>query len=301
MRKVSISGLQSSCGEIGAIETAAAIGADAIDFNICSKDYDYRNEKSIYSKSDDEIVEHFDKIYRRARECGIEICMTHGRISTFKNIPENDEAVLKNARIDCLATKALHAPYCVMHGVTTCNFAPDTPAEFMHDLNYSFFSQALAFAKQYGVQIATETFGDAPNFGCCDFFGNVSEFKRFYDRVQSECEYADSLVMCMDTGHCNKAMRFNNNPTPANAIRALGSDIKCLHLNDNDSFLDQHRMPMMGIIDWDDVFAALDEIGYNGVYNMELSLKRLGAGFEREYAAFAVKHLKFVLKERYGE
>ena len=201
MRKVSISigCFQSKHGDERAIEIAKNVGVDAIDFNLAHKSFDYRNESSVYAKSDDEIFEYFASLRKKVEDLGMEVCMTHGRISTFKNIPENDEAVLKNARLDCLATKALGAPFCVMHGVTTCNFSPDTPAEFMHDLNYSFFSQALAFAKQYGVKIATETFGDAPNFGCCDFFGNTSEFKKFYDRVQRDCEYADSLVMCMDT------------------------------------------------------------------------------------------------------
>ena len=303
MKKVSISiaHFQAKYGDIAAVELAARLGADAIDFNLTSKRYDYRSAASIYSKSDDEIYAYFEAIYNRARELGVEICQTHGRISTFKNIPENDAAVLENARRDCLATKALRAPYCVMHGVTTCNFTPDTPAEFMHELNYSFFSQALKFAEEYDVFIATETFGDATNHGCCDFFGNAVEFKKFFDRARAECEYGHRLLMCADTGHSNKAMRFNNNPNPADVIRMLGSDVKCLHLNDNDTFTDQHKMPGMGTIDWNDVFCALDEIGYNGVYNMELAMKFLGVDFAEEYAAFAIKYMKFMLKERYGE
>ena len=302
MKKVSfsISFLQREYGDVEAIAVAKKLGADAVDFNLCNPRYDYRKSDSVYALSDDGIYDYFSRVKEKADEVGIEIYMTHGRISTFKNISENDAAVLENARRDCLATKALGAKYCVMHGVTTCNFAPDTPPKFMHDLNYSFFSQALKFANEYGIQIATETFGDAPNFGCCDFFGNAVEFKKFYDRVQRECEYASSLVMCADTGHSNKAMRFNDNPTPANVIRMLGSDIKCLHLNDNDTFKDQHKIPGTGCIDWNDVFDALDEIGYDGVYNMELTLKSMGEGFEEEYAAFALKYLKFYLNKRYS-
>lgn len=303
MRKVGISlyPFIDKYGEAGALEAARRAGADAVDFNLSAKRCDYRKADSVYSKSDDEIYEHFNALREVASELGIEVYMTHGRLSTFKNDPENDAAVLENARRDCLATRALGAKYCVMHGVTTCNFAPDTPREFMHELNYSFFSQALRFAEENDIYIATETFGDAPNFGCCDFFGNADEFKTFFDRVRAECEYGNRLVMCVDTGHSNKAMRFNNNPTPANVIRMLGSEIKCLHLNDNDTFLDQHRMPGMGSIDWNDVFAALDEVGYNGVYNMELNLASLGKDFIDEYAAFAIKYLKNLLCLRYGD
>ena len=59
-------------------------------------------------------------------------------------------------------------------------------------------------------------------------------------------------------------------------------------------------MPGLGTIDWNDVLDALDEIGYDGVYNMELVLKMLGEGFAEEYAAFAVKYMKYLLEERYG-
>ena len=302
MRRVSISlyPFIDKYGEFGALEAAKLAGADAVDFNLSAKRCDYRKADSVYSKGDEAVYNHFHSLYEKACELGIEVCMTHGRLSTFKNDDENDTAVLENARLDCIATKALGAKYCVMHGVTTCNFAPDTSPDFMHALNYSFFSQVLKFAHENDIYIATETFGDAPNFGCCDFFGNAVEFKKFFDRVRAECEYGDRLVMCVDTGHSNKAMRFNDNPTPANVIRMLGSEIKCLHLNDNDTFLDQHRMLGMGSIDWNDVFNALDEIGYNGVYNMELNLASLGKDFVDEYGAFAIKYLKHLLNVRYG-
>ena len=124
MKKVSfsISFLQKKYGDIEAIAVAKKLGADAVDFNLCDPRYDYRKPSSVYSLSDAEICEYFSQIRNKAAEVGIEIFMTHGRISTFKNIPENDAAVLENARRDCLATKALGAEYCVMHGVTTCNF-----------------------------------------------------------------------------------------------------------------------------------------------------------------------------------
>ena len=72
-----------------------------------------------------------------------------------------------------------------------------------------------------------------------------------------------------------------------------------LHLNDNDTFTDQHKIPKTGCIDWEDVFNALDEIGYNGIYNMELNLSHFGGDFLVETAEFAVKVLKYMLKQRY--
>ena len=93
-------------------------------------------------------------------------------------------------------------------------------------------------------------------------------------------------------------MRFGE-PTPADVIRTVGDRVKVLHLNDNDTLTDQHKMPFSGTVDWDDVFDALDEIGYDGVYNMELELEFYGRELVTDTAAFAIKVLRNYLNKRY--
>ena len=88
-RKVSFStgNLQKNYSELQVLEIAKRVGADAIDLDICNKKrYDYRRADSIYSKSREEFEAHFEAIGKRAKELGIEICQTHGRISGFRNI-----------------------------------------------------------------------------------------------------------------------------------------------------------------------------------------------------------------------
>lgn len=300
-RKIGIStfSLQTLYGHESVFETAKKIGADCVDFNIPSDEFDCEKPGSIYSKTDDEIIEYFSGLKRKADEAGIEIAMTHGRISTFKNIPEWDNRVIKNARLDCLATSVLGAPVCVMHGVSNCNFPKDVDPELLRRLNYELFVSILPFARQYGIKIATETLGDAPNHGCCCLFGCTDEFIKTYNKICEEGGFGDCFVTCMDTGHTNKAMRFDNNPSPADAIRRIGKSISVLHLHDNNGLTDQHKIPLTGSIDWKDVFDALDEIGYNGVYNMEISLNCFGKGIETETAEYAVKVMRNFLNSRY--
>ena len=119
-----------------------------------------------------------------------------------------------------------------------------------------------------------------------------------YNRISAAKEYGDYFVTCADTGHSNKATRFGN-PSPADVIRLLGSSLEVLHLNDNDTFTDQHKMPFSGTIDWDDVFNALDEIGYKGVYNMELNLNCYGDDMAVDTAEFAIKTLRNYINKRY--
>ena len=294
---LSIGAFQGTYGDNDAINRLADIGITAVDFSTASKRYDYRSSSSIYSKGEAAVVEYFEKIKETADRRGVTVCQTHGRITGFTGDREHDDALIRNARVDILAAKALGAPVSVMHAVTTIHMGIDCPAEVYHRLNYDMFCRILEIAAKEDLIIATETFGDA--LGICDFFGNIDEFEESYRRV---CDkgYADHFKICVDTGHSNKAMRFGN-PTPADVIRRLGKDTVCLHLNDNDSLTDQHKIPCTGIRDWNDVFCALDEVGYNGYYNMELNLnKYFGKDFIEEEASFAVKVMKNLLKDRYG-
>ena len=300
-RKVSISTfrLQEKFGDREALAIAKRIGADAVDFNTCDAPYDFQNPQSIYSKSDEEIYEYFRGLKKYADELGVEIGQTHGRITGYKNIPEEDEAFLKNARLDCIAANALEARACIIHNVTTIFLGPDAAPELMHDVNFRMFDDILKYAKQYNVKLATETFGDSPPHGCCDFFGNIKEFTKAYDRICAEGDNAKYMSTCVDVGHSNKATKYNN-PTPADVIRILGSSISTLHLHDNDTIVDQHKMPLTGTIDWNDVFNALDEVNYDGNYNMEIVLGHFGDNLIVDEAEFAIKVMKEMLHSRYG-
>lgn len=302
-RKVSISigELQEQFGDIKALDLAKEMGADAVDFNTCGWEWDYRNPDSVYSKSDDEICSYYAGVKKHADSIGLEIGQTHGQIKGFIGKTEDDEALIKNGRIDCMAASVLGAPYVIIHSVTTIFMGPDCPSKTMHALNSDMFNRLIPFAKQYNVKIASETFGDATGLGCCDFFGNINEFIKSFNRVRAVGDNANWLTTCVDTGHSNKATRFNNNPSPADVIRMLGPNVSALHLNDNDTFTDQHKIPMTGTIDWKDVFDALDEVNYQGNYNMELNLRHFGKKFAVETAAFAVKVMRFMLDERYGK
>ncbi len=299
MKKVSIN-IGYFCkkfGEKGAIRFAKSIGADAVDFSLLC--YDESIPDNLYTRSDEEIRAHFEDLAAYAREIGIEIGQTHGRIKGFVNDPVKDDSLIRSARLDCLATKALGAKFCVMHTVTTIKMGQDAPAELMHQLNLDMYSRILPFAKQYDVIVATETFGDATGMNCIDFFGDITQFIKGYDLVaQRNPEYVDWFKVCMDTGHTNKSTRFPGNPPVGDVIRMLGDRIVVLHLNDNDTLTDQHKIPMTCTIDWKDTFKALKEIGYNGIYNMELDYNadHFGKDFDEEEAAFAVKVMRNILR-----
>lgn len=301
-RKVSLStfNLQDHFGDMRALEIAREVSCDAIDFNLYGDTYDVRNPDSIYSKPEQEFIAYFETLKAKADELGLVIAQTHGRGSIYRYNEAFNKATIENAKRDCHATRILGAPVTVFHTVSNIATGPDADKQWMRDTAFACYNTFLDFARQYGVIIATETFGDAPDYGICNQFGYADEFLESYHRIASYGDNADFFKICIDTGHSNKAYRFGN-PTAAEVIRMCGSNIACLHLNDNDTIKDQHKIPMTGTINWNDVFDALDEVGYKGYYNMELNLTNFGLSMMTETAAFAVKLMKDILNRRYSK
>ncbi len=283
-----------------AIAEAKKAGADAIDFSLDGQDL--RNENSIYGKNDDEIIAYYTDLKKFADECGIEIYQTHGRPRGLTGEKEEDAARLANLRIDLLASKCLGASICVVHNAISGEHGADPDKDFMYKLSYELFSKSLPYAKQYGVKIATETFGNTSKYNTCDFFGRLHNFTRAYKDIQALGEYKDWFSVCIDSGHTHIATHFDNPDVPE-FIRKVGSEIEisALHLHDNDSYSDQHNIPHGGTIDWIDTLSALEEVGYKGVYNVELDTRKYGRDLITDASAFGVKVMRQLLKRKFGD
>ena len=276
------------------LEILKNAGAEAIDFDIARQDY--RDENSIFSKSEDEICEYYTKIKKRADELGIEIGQTHGFFPPVKQGDDeyNNIVVAKNSRLDCMVTKILGAPICVFHPAGTHGNFTETP-ENMRENTFNYIKNTLQYAKEFGVKFALETVGSNYDLNnTIDFFGDFNEYQNLYSRVAALEEYKDNFCCCIDTGHTNMAVQFGH-PTPGDAIRKMGKNVQALHLHDNDGYRDHHSLIRMGTIDWTDVFDALYEIGYTGNYNCEGSFNAISYDFMPETAEFTVKTIKHFL------
>ncbi len=292
-KKISISFgvLQNRRGIKEALEICARAGFDAVDFNLES----FGLEKDlIYKKSDEEIVEYFKDIKKRADELGIAIGQTHGRCKVC--IPDNDEYnewVHQSSRRDLLATAALGAPACVIHSIMQLHWGKQAP-EFMHTKNKEFFDALIPYAEEYGTSVALETFGDTcPNgVRACEFFGDVYELKKQYHMLNTK-----NKALCMDTGHSHHCAKYGITDT-VEAIYYLGKDITLLHLNDNNGHSDQHLPPLLAGsesgLNWREVMKALDDIEYKGFYNFEISLSPYGNMLEDTIYYFGKYLRRFV-------
>ena len=272
-----------------ALEICKASGFDAIDFGLEI----YNIGDKIYSGSEETFVEHFGGIKKKADELGLLISQTHGRCTTY--LPDDEKSrewLHAVTERDLRATSLLGAPACVVHFINSTRWGKQ-PAALMRETSREMFDKIIPYAEKYKVKIALETFGAARIAGARvrDFFADPTEFLDQFNGMDTEYK-----TICVDTGHTHEAESFWV-PPPEEMIRILGKDISILHLHDNSGHWDDHLLPGMGNINWRAVFDSLDEVGYNGVYNFELSLAFAGSYLE-DYIRFVGQYLRRFVDNR---
>ena len=128
--------------------------------------------------------------------------------------------------------------------------------------NIRFFSALLPYAEKYNVRICLENLFQFDTRGVA-LPDTCADAKRYIAAIQHF--HSPHLIGCVDVGHACLV-----GEKPGNLIRALGHDIvHALHIHDNHAVVDDHTMPYLGKIDWEDVTKALAEIDYDGVFTLE--------------------------------
>jgi sugar phosphate isomerase/epimerase len=145
---------------------------------------------------------------------------------------------------------------------------PTTLAEYheVERVRIDSFSRACEMATAHGFTIAIENTYDAHGdetsaIGRRRFGAIIPDLHAVIDAVD-----ADNFGICLDTGHTN----LFGLPL-GEAFRQCGNRLIATHVHDNDGHADQHIEPTRGTIDWQDGVAALREIGWNGIFNLEIA------------------------------
>jgi L-ribulose-5-phosphate 3-epimerase len=71
--------------------------------------------------------------------------------------------------------------------------------------------------------------------------------------------------VCWDFGHAHLS-----GINQCQALRAIGPDLRALHVADNLGERDDHLAPYFGTIDWEPIMKTLKEIGYDGDFTFEI-------------------------------
>lgn len=226
-------------------------GFDAYDLTFCSLPSDH------YFYGEDRL-EKAKELRAYADSLGIVCNQAHAPFPSSVGDPERDEAIFASIVKSMEVASILGAKIIVVHPKQHLTHAEH--AEELFELNVEFYGRLIPYAEKLNIRIATENMWQWNNSAkaCIDSTcSRAWEFNKYIDAIGSHY-----LTGCLDLGHVGLV-----GADLCKMIRLMGGDrIEALHVHDNDKKNDSHTLPYAsdGTVNWDDVTAALKEIGYHG-------------------------------------
>lgn len=146
----------------------------------------------------------------------------------------------------------------------------DLTKEQIYDCNVQVLKQIQELAKGMKIRICLENLG-----GICR---DADSLVAIVDQLDP-----DRFGICLDTGHLNLC-----GGDQREFILKAGHRLRALHIADNEGERDQHMMPFgRGSVDFEKVVAALREVDYHGLFNLEIPGERMAPlpvrGYKLEY------------------
>lgn len=122
-----------------------------------------------------------------------------------------------------------------------------------------FYRQLFPYMEKYNVKVLIEN-GCKANQGAIYSFRTAEDMRGFLDYAGHPL-----LGICWDTGHAN----LEENMDQYRELKALGSALTALHVQDNDGIKDEHIAPFNGTLDLDAIIQGLLAIDFQGYFTLE--------------------------------
>lgn len=242
-------------GDEAAIRIIAQAGFDAFDYSLCV----HNEESMVYGDNYKEYVAGLNAVAKKYNiVCNQAHAYHPANIWGDKEIDPNAfRKIVRGIEVASL----LGAKIIVVHPYNA--YPGDVSPEEIQRINLEFYGRLLPFCEKFNIKVALENMFTRDRkrgniIGCT--CGKSEEFRSYMEKVDPEW-----FVACLDLGHIGLV-----GDEAHDAIRVLGKTyLHALHVHDNDYKSDQHTLPYLGKIEWEKVFAALAEIGYDGDFTYE--------------------------------
>lgn len=251
----------------------------------------YYNSSSHKDESPLLLQRHFNEIKRILDGEGAHVCHTHAPFPTYMS-SENKDKIMARLERSFEATAIMGSHYSVVHPQMPIFMEkPENRSERIK-LNIAFYQEIRNFSQRYNVKIALENMFGTPSISGgynMTAFSTAEELMEVFNALDD----TEHFCICFDSGHANLLLKENC----ADMLAVFGGNVELLHLHDNYGRIDNHNLPLNGNMPWDKVFSALNKIGYNGVYNFEISPTAV-AGFNKQakLSAIYAQLTRFVAK-----
>ena len=263
-------------GEIEQFAYLKECGFDAADFAL--EKYFGKNGMfgDIKNVTDEEIKKHFTMLRLEAEKVGFEIGQTH---SAFTGHPSHygfdTEDIVRRQEASIMATHYLGSKYCVVHPIITPGRLYDKLVDKAFNESVEFYKQLIPALEKYDVYCCIENmwnFDPVYKNICSTILSHAQEMVDMCNVL------GDRFKICIDVGHGTLTQ-----DDPAEMVRICKDKLACLHTHDNDGIMDLHTFPFSAHaspysaawkpmrIDWADFMKALDDVGYKGNLNFEIT------------------------------
>lgn len=210
-----------------------------------------------------------DDVIAAVEACGVRMPQAHLMISA------NVAAADARRRESDLATVERHIALCAHMGIEVGVIHPGggqpaTADQWRREaeLRVASFQRIAAFADEHSFSIAIENTMDSPSaeaaMGRRSYGATIEELHELIDAIGRA-----NVGICLDTGHAN----IQGIPLDE-AVRQCGERLIATHIQDNDGVHDQHYAPPRGTINWPATVTSLREIGWEGIFNLEVGGER---------------------------
>ncbi len=272
--------LNARYGDEKAVRMICEAGFDGIDYSMfCMDDDDNILNTRKYAA-------HAEKLRKIAESYKVTFEQSHAPFPSFR-VGDNayNRKTMPRVERAIEISGILGAKACVVH--------PVAAGKNQYDVNMRYFETLLPLAQKHGVKIALE-----------NMWGRDKETKKIIPNICSLAEdfnrYIDSLdpahfTACLDIGHCGLV-----GSDAASMIREMGAyRITCLHIHDNNNLSDDHTLPYLRSIKWNEVLQALGEIGYKGNFTYEADnfLKKFPDALIEPCLKFMVEVGRYMMSE----
>lgn len=251
-------------------------GFTAVDWNIdmalSSKTLSSASELKelcIFERPLDEVLAYFDDDLSVFRKYGLTITQAHAPFPCY--FPGREDVLEYCIEVYKRCIELCDAVGCknlIVHGIsvekTESEITPEK-AIYYKELNYRLYRGLIDTLKKSNVIVCLENlFKRTPAKGF--YFGTCAdphEAVEYIDTLNREAG-KECFGFCLDTGHIhllrNRFFLY---------MPILGKRIHALHIHDNDGNEDEHLMPYVGTINWQEFLHTLKYIGYEGDLSFE--------------------------------
>ena len=238
--------------EFGLPEAVRLIGAAGFDAADISMFDDEWNQWMFADGFGPRVLE----VKRAAKEAGIVLNQAHAPFPTMKDgDAEFNEKRMAQVKRSIEIAGMLEVRNIVVHPVV---FKKQMKAK-----NLTMYRELQSAAQKAGVRIALENMwgrDNRRNVICKNVCSDAESLAEYFDALDP-----DLFSVCLDLGHIGLVGDYE-----VGTIKKLGAKrLKCLHVHDTDYRNDLHTLPWCGRLPWQEIMAALGEIGYTGDLTFE--------------------------------